>query len=210
VCRCPENPDIVDKPPIDSAAYVDDLGRRARAASREIARSSTRVRNRALAATAAAIRRAAAALERANALDLQAAREAGHDQAFVDRLALTPRVIGTMAEGLEQIILLPDPVGEISGLSYRPSGIQVGKMRVPLGVIGIIYESRPNVTIDAAGLCIKSCVAAPKRCTAIRRWLRSSGRGLPKLVCPPMRYRWSTPPTGPWWARSLPPSAGSM
>jgi len=146
----------VDKQPIDSTAYVDDLGRRARAAARDIARSSTDARNRALVATAAAIRREAAALERANALDLQAAREAGQDQAFVDRLALTPRVIHTMAEGLEQIVMLPDPVGEISGLSYRPSGIQVGKMRVPLGVIGIIYESRPNVTIDAAGLCIKS------------------------------------------------------
>ncbi|MBM3409542.1 MAG: glutamate-5-semialdehyde dehydrogenase, partial [Betaproteobacteria bacterium] len=135
---------------------MDNLGQRARAAARGIARSSTQARNRALTATAAALRREAAALQRANALDLQAAREAGHDQAFVDRLALTQRVIDTMAEGLEQIVMLPDPVGEISGLSYRPSGIQVGKMRVPLGVIGIIYESRPNVTIDAAGLCIKS------------------------------------------------------
>ncbi len=154
--RCLETTDIVDKPPIDIAAYMDNLGQRARAAARVIARSSTQARNRALTATAAALRREAAALQRANALDLQAAREAGHDQAFVDRLALTPRVIDTMAEGLEQIVMLPDPVGEISGLSYRPSGIQVGKMRVPLGVIGIIYESRPNVTIDAAGLCIKS------------------------------------------------------
>ncbi|MFM7567210.1 MAG: aldehyde dehydrogenase family protein, partial [Betaproteobacteria bacterium] len=141
---------------MDIAAYMDNLGQRARAAARGIARSSTQARNRALTATAAALRREAAALQRANALDLQAAREAGHDQAFVDRLALTQRVIDTMAEGLEQIVMLPDPVGEISGLSYRPSGIQVGKMRVPLGVIGIIYESRPNVTIDAAGLCIKS------------------------------------------------------
>jgi glutamate-5-semialdehyde dehydrogenase len=146
----------VDKQPIDSIAYVDDLGRRARAAGRDIARSSTDARNRALTATAAAIRREAAALARANRLDLEAARAAGHDQAFVDRLALAPRVIQAMAEGLEQIVMLPDPVGEISGLSFRPSGIQVGKMRVPLGVIGIIYESRPNVTIDAAGLCIKS------------------------------------------------------
>lgn len=146
----------MDKPPIDIAAYMDNLGQRARAAARGIARSSTQARNRALTATAAALRREAAALQRANALDLQAAREAGHDQAFVDRLTLTQRVIDTMAEGLEQIVMLPDPVGEISGLSYRPSGIQVGKMRVPLGVIGIIYESRPNVTIDAAGLCIKS------------------------------------------------------
>ena len=146
----------MDTSPVDIAAYVDDLGRRARAAARLIARSGTEARNRALTATAAAIRRAAPALEQANTLDLQAAREAGQDAAFVDRLALTPSVIESMAQGLEQIAALADPVGEISGLSYRPSGIQVGKMRVPLGVIGIIYESRPNVTIDAAGLCIKS------------------------------------------------------
>ena len=95
-------------------------------------------------------------LARANALDLDTARAAGHDPAFVDRLALTPKVIESMATGLEQIVALPDPVGEIVGLTYQPSGIQVGRMRVPLGVIGIIYESRPNVTIDAAGLCIKS------------------------------------------------------
>ena len=95
-------------------------------------------------------------LARANELDLDTARAAGHDPAFVDRLALTPKVIESMAAGLEQIVALPDPVGEIVGLTYQPSGIQVGRMRVPLGVIGIIYESRPNVTIDAAGLCIKS------------------------------------------------------
>jgi glutamate-5-semialdehyde dehydrogenase len=146
----------VDKEALDIAAYIDDLGRRARSASRLIARSGTESRNRALQATAAAIRRESSSLQHANALDLRAARAAGQDEAFVDRLALTPSVIETMAQGLEQIMMLPDPVGEISKLSYRPSGIQVGQMRVPLGVIGIIYESRPNVTIDAAGLCIKS------------------------------------------------------
>lgn len=146
----------MDKEALDIAAYIDDLGRRARSASRLIARSGTESRNRALQATAAAIRRESSSLQRANALDLRAARAAGQDEAFVDRLALTPSVIETMAQGLEQIMMLPDPVGEISKLSYRPSGIQVGQMRVPLGVIGIIYESRPNVTIDAAGLCIKS------------------------------------------------------
>ncbi|MFM8547236.1 MAG: glutamate-5-semialdehyde dehydrogenase [Betaproteobacteria bacterium] len=146
----------MDKEALDIAAYIDDLGRRARSASRRIARSGTESRNRALQATAAAIRRESSSLQRANALDLRAARAAGQDEAFVDRLALTPSVIETMAQGLEQIMMLPDPVGEISKLSYRPSGIQVGQMRVPLGVIGIIYESRPNVTIDAAGLCIKS------------------------------------------------------
>jgi glutamate-5-semialdehyde dehydrogenase len=141
---------------IDIEAYVADVGRRARAASRDIARAATAARNRALLATAAAIRREATALQAANAKDLAAARAAGHDAAFVDRLALTDAVIESMADGLEQIVALPDPVGEILNLRFRPTGIQVGQMRVPLGVIGIVYESRPNVTIDAAGLCIKS------------------------------------------------------
>jgi glutamate-5-semialdehyde dehydrogenase len=142
--------------PIDIPVYVADIGRRARAASRATARAATAAKDAALLAAAAAIRREAAALAAANALDLDAARGAGHDPAFVDRLALTPAVVETMATGLEQIAALPDPVGEMSDLRFRPSGIQVGRMRVPLGVIGIVYESRPNVTIDAAGLCIKS------------------------------------------------------
>ncbi len=137
-------------------SIFNELGRRARQASRLIARSSGAARNQALGHIAAAIRREAPALNRANELDLQAARAAGQDPAFVDRLALSAKAIESMATGLEQIMSLPDPVGEITGLTYQPSGIQVGRMRVPLGVIGIIYESRPNVTIDAAGLCIKS------------------------------------------------------
>ncbi len=140
----------------DIAAYVADVGRRARAAGREMARAATAAKDRALLATGAAIRRERAALVAANAKDLDAARAAGEDPAFVDRLALTDAVIESMAAGLEQIASLPDPIGEITDLRFRPSGIQVGRMRVPLGVIGIIYESRPNVTIDAAGLCIKS------------------------------------------------------
>jgi len=142
--------------PIDIPVYVAEVGRRARAAARLTARSSTAARNAALVASAAALRREHAALTAANALDLEAARRTGHDPAFVDRLALTPAVIASMAVGLEQIAALPDPVGEMTDLRYRPSGIQVGRMRVPLGVIGIVYESRPNVTIDAAGLCVKS------------------------------------------------------
>ncbi len=142
--------------PIDIPVYVADVGRRAREASRHTARASTAAKDEALLAAAAAIRREAVALAAENARDLEAARHAGHDPAFVDRLALTPKVIESMAVGLEQIAALPDPVGEMSDLRFRPSGIQVGKMRVPLGVIGIVYESRPNVTIDAAGLCIKS------------------------------------------------------
>jgi glutamate-5-semialdehyde dehydrogenase len=141
---------------IDIPVYVADVGRRARAASRVVARADTQAKDRALAEIAAAIRREASRLSRANQADLEAARAAGHDAAFVDRLALTPQVIESMACGLEQVAALPDPIGEILDMRFRPSGIQVGRMRVPLGVIGIIYESRPNVTIDAAGLCIKS------------------------------------------------------
>ena len=158
--RHPEHADlagIVEATEInDIDAYVAELGRRARAASREMARAATAAKNRALAATAAAIRDSAGTLRDANAADLEAARGAGHDAAFVDRLALADTVIASMAEGLEQIAALPDPIGEMTNLRYRPTGIQVGQMRVPLGVIGIVYESRPNVTIDAAGLCIKS------------------------------------------------------
>jgi glutamate-5-semialdehyde dehydrogenase len=142
--------------PIDIPVYVAEVGRRARAASRATARAATAAKDAALLAAAAAIRREAASRAAATAKDLEAARAAGHDAAFVDRLALTPKVIESMAVGLEQIAALPDPVGEISDMRFRPSGIQVGKMRVPLGVIGIVYESRPNVTIDAAGLCVKS------------------------------------------------------
>ncbi len=142
--------------PIDLPVYVAEVGRRARMASRDTARAPSAAKDAALRLAAAAIRREAQALRAANAIDLQAARTAGHDAAFVDRLALTDTVIESMAVGLEQVAALPDPIGEMSELRFRPSGIQVGRMRVPLGVIGIVYESRPNVTIDAAGLCIKS------------------------------------------------------
>ena len=138
------------------AAYMADVGTAARAAARVLARADTATKNAALAAMAAAIRRDQGALLAANAEDVRTAREAGHDAAFVDRLTLTPKAIEAMAEGLEQIAALPDPVGEITDLKFRPTGIQVGLMRVPLGVVGIIYESRPNVTADAAGLCLKS------------------------------------------------------
>jgi glutamate-5-semialdehyde dehydrogenase len=140
--------------------YMTDLGRRARAASRAMARASTGARNAALEAVAIAIERERAALKEANARDLARARDKGHDAAFIDRLTLSDKALNTMVEGLRQVASLADPIGEISGLKYRPSGIQVGQMRVPLGVIGIIYESRPNVTIDAAALCLKSGNAA--------------------------------------------------
>ncbi|UGQ45943.1 glutamate-5-semialdehyde dehydrogenase [Massilia endophytica] len=144
-----------DKAP-DVAQYMQELGRRARAASRAMARADSATRNRALLLIAEAIERDAALLRAANQQDLDAARASGLAPAMLDRLALSDKAIATMVEGLRQIAALPDPIGEISGLKFRPSGIQVGQMRVPLGVIGIIYEARPNVTVDAAGLCIKS------------------------------------------------------
>ncbi|WP_079204629.1 glutamate-5-semialdehyde dehydrogenase [Pseudomonas sp. CC6-YY-74] len=136
--------------------YMTRLGRAARAASRVVASASTAQKNRALQATAEALDAARAELTTANELDLAAGRANGLEPALLDRLALTPARIDGMIEGLRQVASLADPVGAIRDLSYRPSGIQVGKMRVPLGVIGIIYESRPNVTIDAASLCLKS------------------------------------------------------
>jgi glutamate-5-semialdehyde dehydrogenase len=139
---------------------MQDMGRAARAAARLIAQADTATKDRALREIAAALRANTAALLSANALDVAAATANGLDAASVDRLTLTEKTVNSMADGLLQIAQLPDPVGEISEMSYRPSGIQVGKMRVPLGVIGIIYESRPNVTADAAGLCLKSGNAA--------------------------------------------------
>jgi len=132
------------------------LGRAAREASRVIGRASTAQKNRALQAAADALDAARAELTAANELDLAAGRANGLEPALLDRLALTPARIDGMITGLRQVASLPDPVGAIRDMSYRPSGIQVGKMRTPLGVIGIIYESRPNVTIDAASLCLKS------------------------------------------------------
>ena len=142
--------------PSDIKSYMLEVGRRARAASREVARAETATKNRALLAAATAIMRDAQRLLAANADDVKGARAAGRDAAFIDRLTLTEKNIEAMAEGLEQVAKLPDPVGEISELKEQPSGIRVGKMRVPLGVIGIIYESRPNVTADAAALCLKA------------------------------------------------------
>jgi glutamate-5-semialdehyde dehydrogenase len=135
---------------------MTELGQQARAASREVARSSTAVRNQALLATAAALDAARSELATANSKDLERGRENGLDSAMLDRLELTSQRIDAMIEGLRQVAALPDPVGVITDMTYRPSGIQVGKMRVPLGVIGIIYESRPNVTVEAASLCLKS------------------------------------------------------
>jgi len=140
----------------DLAAYMADVGTRARAAARALARADTGTKDAALRAIASALRRDAAALLAANARDVAAATASGHDAAFVDRLTLGADSVEAMARGVLDVVALPDPVGEVTDLVYRPSGIQVGHMRVPLGVVGIIYESRPNVTVDAAALCIKS------------------------------------------------------
>ncbi|MDX1318821.1 MAG: glutamate-5-semialdehyde dehydrogenase [Oceanospirillum sp.] len=136
--------------------YMQEMGQNARLASRAIAKADTGLKNKALMATADALNAARPALAAANEKDLENGRNNGLDSALLDRLALTPKVIDTMIEGLRQVAALPDPVGEITDMNYRPSGIQLGKMRVPLGVIGIIYESRPNVTVEAASLCLKS------------------------------------------------------
>ncbi|MEC8523043.1 MAG: glutamate-5-semialdehyde dehydrogenase [Thalassolituus sp.] len=142
------------------ADYMQTLGQQARTASRAMARASTNDKNRALIAIAKEISEQRDALRAANAEDMARGQENGLDAALLDRLELTDGRIDTMIEGLHQVAALPDPVGEITDMKYRPSGIQIGKMRVPLGVIGIIYESRPNVTIEAASLCLKSGNAA--------------------------------------------------
>jgi len=144
----------------DIKVYMRQLGEQARAAARLLARADTVTKDSALVAAAAAIRRDAQRLLAANAEDVAEARAGGLAPALLDRLALTAAGIEDMADGLEQIARLPDPIGAITELRERPSGIRVGRMRVPLGVIGIIYESRPNVTADAAGLCLKSGNAA--------------------------------------------------
>ena len=145
---------------MDIQSYMHSVGRAARTAARAMAKAETGAKNDALMTMAQAVERDIARLLDANRKDVEGARGKGLESAMLDRLTLTPKSVAEMAEGLRQIAQLPDPVGEISGMSYRPSGIQVGRMRVPLGVIGIIYEARPNVTADAAGLCLKSGNAA--------------------------------------------------
>ena len=135
---------------------MQDIGMRARAASRAMARASSEQKNQALLHIAKVIRQQAAEIQRVNQVDVERAKTNGQDAAFVDRLTMTPKTIETMALGLEQIVSLDDPIGKISALQKQSSGIEIAQMRVPLGVIGIIYESRPNVTIDAAALCLKS------------------------------------------------------
>ncbi len=147
---------MTDQAITDVAAYMKDLGARARSAARALARAETAAKDAALLAMVEALDLSRAEIAAANAEDLAAGAAKGLDAAMLDRLELTPGRVDAMLEGLRQIAALPDPIGAITDLNYRPSGIQVGRMRVPLGVVGIIYESRPNVTADAAGLCLKS------------------------------------------------------
>ncbi len=141
-------------------AYMSEVGQAAREASRAMARAHSEVKNQALLAIAEQIEASRGSLADANATDMANGQNSGLDAALLDRLELTPARVDGMIEGLHQVVALPDPCGAITDMAYRPSGIQLGKMRVPLGVIGIIYESRPNVTVDAASLCLKSGNAA--------------------------------------------------
>jgi glutamate-5-semialdehyde dehydrogenase len=141
---------------MDVQTYMQGVGKAARAAARETAKAETRTKNAALLSMSRALEREESTLLAANAADVASAKEKELAPAMIDRLTLTAKGVKSMAEGLRQIAALPDPVGEITNMSFRPSGIQVGRMRVPLGVIGIIYEARPNVTADAAGLCLKA------------------------------------------------------
>lgn len=141
---------------MDIAQYIQDLGKAARLASADARRASTEDKNRALSAIGEAIADSRDHLMAENSKDLEAARDDGVAEPLVDRLAFTEKSFNAMIDGLSQVTRLPDPVGEISDLAYRPNGLQIGKMRTPIGVIGIIYESRPNVTVDAAALCLKS------------------------------------------------------
>ncbi len=141
---------------VEIRVYMQALGRAARIAARALARADTATKNRALHAIAGRIRAKSAELIAENYRDVEKAKSEGRDGAFVDRLTLSAKSVEQMAEGVEQVAALPDPIGRITGLEKRPTGIEVGRMRVPLGVIGIIYESRPNVTVDAAALCLKA------------------------------------------------------
>ncbi|MCW8929570.1 MAG: glutamate-5-semialdehyde dehydrogenase [Gammaproteobacteria bacterium] len=145
---------------MDIKQYMTQMGQRARQASRALVKANSNTKNKALLSIAGLLESSMSTLIAENDKDLQAGKEKGLDEALLDRLALNEERIQGMADGLRQIAALPDPVGEISDMNYQPSGLQIGKMRVPLGVIGIIYESRPNVTADAAALCMKSGNAA--------------------------------------------------
>ena len=184
----------------DVPSYMRELGQRAREASRLLGRAESEDKNAALCAIAEAILADKPRLVAENQKDLDAGRESGLDAALLDRLELTDARIEAMVEGLHQIAALADPVGAISDLNYRPSGIQVGRMRVPLGVIGIIYESRPNVTADAAAMPV-SCAVDLRRCIPIRHWRAALKRAWKRPACRLEPYRWWRPQTARQWVK---------
>jgi len=185
--------------------YMQNIGIEARKASRAMASADTLQKNNALNAIAKAILREKDVLLAANKLDLDAARANGLEPAMLDRLAISEKTIASMAEGLTQIANLADPIGEMTDFKYMPSGIQIGKMRVPLGVIGIIYEARPNVTVDAAGLCIKSGNAVILRggSEAIhcnQALAKLVHEGLAEAACQKLPCKWLKRQTARRWA----------
>ncbi len=178
----------------DIKALMQNLGQQARNASSLMAAAATEAKNQALLNTADALDKSRAELQQANSLDLTSGKEKGLAPAMLDRLELTSARVDAMIEGLHQVCALADPIGEITDLRYRPSGIQVGRMRVPLGVIGIIYESRPNVTVEAASLCLKSGNAVILRggSEAIysnQAIARCIAEGWKRQLCQPLRCR---------------------
>ena len=193
----------------DLGAYVRGLGRAARLAARALARADTATKNRALTAIADSLEASEAELLAANRADVQRAEGAGLEAAMVDRLVLNAARVAAMAAGVRQVAALPDPVGRIERMDRRPNGLQVGRMRVPLGVIGMIYESRPNVTADAAGLCLKSGNASILRggsrgaSTRTRRIAACIQAGLDRpRPCRTRPCRWWPPPTAPQCGRA--------
>lgn len=199
---------------ISPSDYINRIGRQAREASRTMARVSTSAKNAVLERIAELLLEQETNIRAANEADLESARAEGLGEAFLDRLTITAAGLRAMAEGCRQIAALEDPVGTISDLAPRPSGIEVGRMRVPLGVLAMIYESRPNVTIDAAALALKSATpsffeAATKPCAAIRRSGRSSFRRSASRAFPSMPFSSSNRPTARSWASSFAPATMS-
>lgn len=199
---------------ITPSDYISRIGRQAREASRSMARASTAAKNAVLERIAELLLEQEADIRAANEADLEAACAEGLDEVFLDRLTISAVGLRAMAEGCRQIAALEDPVGTVTDLAFRPSGIQVGRMRVPLGVLAMIYESRPNVTIDAAALAVKSatpssCAAAMRRFAATRSSGSLSAGPLPKKASPHAPSSSSNPPTAPWWASSSVPATTS-
>ena len=190
---------------LNIAEYTQTLGMQAKAASALMAKASTATKNVALKRLAALLRANAGVLAQDNAKDIARAEAAGLAAPMVDRLRLTPKVIETVALGCEQLAAMPDIIGEVIGMKQQPSGIRVGQMRVPIGVFGMIFESRPNVTIERPACRSRaampaSCAAARRRSSPTRRWRNLCSRRWWSPACRPMRCSWCRPPNVRWWA----------